>query len=578
MDNAGIAQVFAEMAQVLEIEGANVFKIRALRNAAEAIESLPHEVATLAAEPERLRDIPGIGAGIAKKIIELCETGSLREHQELLERFPASLLELLEIPGVGPKKVALFRDALGVRSIADLEAAARAGKVRDLPRMSAKTEESLLKAIDAHRQRSGRFLLTTAEAAAARLSERLGSLPGIRRLELAGSLRRRRETVGDLDLLVSCDDPAAVIERFAGAGEVAGRGETKCSIRLAGGLQADLRVVPLESFGAAWHYFTGSKAHNIAVRTMGVRKGLTINEYGVYEVRKDGSQGKRVGGESEEDVFRAVGLPWIPPELRENRGEIEAALAGKLPRLLELADIKGDVHVHTTATDGSASIEEMALAAAARGLEYIAITDHSQALAMTGGLDEARLRAQVKEVARVNRKLGRKIRVLSGIEVDILRDGALDLAVDALGEVDVVVASIHSAFNLDRDAMTERLVRAIESGAVDIIGHPTGRILTRRDPYPLDMERILRAAKERGVAMESSAQPNRLDLSDSFCRLAQELGVRVAISTDAHSPESFDLLRFGVENARRGWLGPRDVLNTLGADAFLEALHAGHRP
>jgi len=575
--NAEIARIFAEMVAIREIRGDNAFKVRALRNAAETIEALPFDLAPLASDPERLREIPGIGAGIAKKVVELAETGCLAEHAELLEEYPPTLLELLKIEGVGPKKVGLFFQDLGVKTIDDLEAAAREGRVRTLPRMSVKTEEKLLKAIASHKARSGRYLLIAAEQTAARLREMIESLPGILRLEFAGSLRRRRETVGDLDLLVSCDEPEKVMERFAGAGEVIGRGKTKCSIRLSDGLQVDLRVVPLESFGAALHYFTGSKAHNVAVRTIGVRKGLTINEYGVYEATADGVPGKRLGGEDETDVFSAVGLPWIPPELRENRGEIEAAQGKILPRLVEVGDLRGDVHMHSTESDGADSVETMALAAAERGLEYVAITDHSKSLAMTGGLDETRLAKHATAIRATNQKLAGKVRVLTGIEVDILKDGDLDLALESLLELDVVVGSIHSHFGLSREDMTTRMIRAIESGAVDIIGHPTGRILTRRDPYDLDMDKVLHAAKEHGVALEASATPNRLDLSDIHCRRARELGVKVVINTDSHSTSHLDFLRFGVGNARRGWLGTEHVLNTLGVDDFLATLHAGHR-
>jgi DNA polymerase (family 10) len=486
-------------------------------------------------------------------------------------------VEILSIEGVGPKKVRLFHDSLGIRSVADLEAAARAGKLRGLPRMSAGVEEKLLKAIEAHQSRSGRFLLSWAEQVVERLAAMIRQLPGVQRVEPAGSFRRRRETVGDLDFLVACEEPESVMDRFAGCGELIARGETKCSIKLTSGIQADLRVVPEESFGAALHYFTGSKAHNVEVRTLGVKAGLTINEYGVYQLLPDGSAGRRIGGEKEEDVFSALGLPWIPPELRENRGEIETAREGKLPRLLELSDLQGDVHMHTSVTDGTATIEEMALAAAERGRRYVAITDHSRALAMARGLDEERLRAHAARVREAGAALRGKLRLFTGVEVDILKGGELDLALDALRELDVVVGSIHSHFNLNREEMTERVLRAIGSGAIDILGHPTGRILLRRDPYPLDMDRILKAAGENGVALEASAFPDRLDLSDVHCRMAKERGVKLVINTDSHATSHLDLLRFGVDTARRGWLTAADVLNTRGPDEFLRLLHEGHR-
>jgi DNA polymerase (family 10) len=577
MENIAVARIFLEMADMCEIRGDNAFKIRALRNAAAAIESLPVDLSSLAATPERFRQIKGVGEGIAKKIVEILATGSCEEHRSLLAEFPPGLLELLQVEGVGPKKAKLFYDALGVKCLDDLELAARQGKLRDLPRLSAAAEQKILKGIAAHRSRSGRFLLSWAEDAIERLAALIRSAPGVLHVAPAGSFRRRRETVGDLDLLVACSNPEAVMEQFCRSGQVIARGETKCSIKLSSGIQADLRIVPPESFGAALHYFTGSKAHNVAVRTLGVRKGLTINEYGVFEALEDGSPGRRLGGEREEDVFAAVGLPWIPPELREDRGEIEAALAGSLPRLLEFGELQGDVHMHTTETDGQATIEEMARAALARGRKYIAITDHSKALAMARGLDEKRLEAHAAAIAATEARLGGRIRIFRGVEVDILKDGRLDLELDALRRLDVVIASIHSHFNLSREEMTARLIRSIDSGAVDIIGHPTGRILLRRDPYPLDMEKVLAAAKARGVALESSAFPDRLDLSDLHCRMAKEMGVKVVISTDSHAPAHLDLLRFGAANARRGWLEPADVLNTLGADEFLSALQRGHR-
>lgn len=577
MENSRIARILSEMADICEIRGDNVFKIRAFRAAAAAIESLPFDVVPLAADPARLREIRGIGDGIARKIVEICSTGSCAEHRDLAAQFPPSLLELLQIDGVGPKKVKLFHETLGISSLADLEAAARIGKIRSLPRLSVHLEEKILKSIADHRGRSGRFLLSWAEAAVERLSAMLRALPGVLRVEAAGSYRRRRDTVGDIDLLVACESAPPVMEHFARAGELIAHGGTKCSIRLTSGLQADLRIVPLESFGAALHYFTGSKAHNVAVRTLAVRKGLTINEYGVFEALEDGSPGRRIGGEKEEDVFASVGLPWIPPEIREDRGEIEAGLAGRLPDLITLDDIQGDVHMHTTATDGKDTIEDMALSAVEHGRKYIAITDHSKALAMARGLDEARLAEHAAAVRAVDRAMEGKVRVFTGIECDILKDGALDLAPEALESVDVVIGSVHSHFGLSRDEMTARVVRAIESGLVDIIAHPTGRLLLRRDSYPLDMERVFKAARSRGVALEGSAFPDRLDLSDLHLRMARDHGVKVVISTDSHAARQLEVMRFGVGNARRAWLEAEHVLNTRGPEIFLRQLHDGHR-
>jgi DNA polymerase (family 10) len=577
IDNATIARILTEMADISEIRGDNVFKIRAYRNAADTVESLPYEIASVAKSKAQLLEIKGIGAGIAGRIAEIVETGDNEEHRKMLEVFPPGLLEILQLQGVGPKKVGVFFTQLQVRSLDDLENAARAGLVRSLPRMSEAAEQKLLKAIAEHRQRTGRFLLQFGDQAGGRLLHMLRQLAGVKRAELAGSLRRRRETVGDIDLLVVCERPPAVMDHFCRAGAVLAQGETKSSIRLSSGLQADLRVVPEESFGAAMHYFTGSKGHNVAIRTMGVRKKLTINEYAVCHALEDGSPGERIGGETEEEIFRAVGLPWIPPELREDRGEIEAALAGKLPRLLERSDVRGDVHVHTTRTDGTGTIEEMALGAIERGHSYIAITDHSKALAMTRGLDEAALAVHAQDVARVRDAMRDRIQVFTGIEVDILQDGSLDLADDALASLDVVVGSIHSHFQLDKEEMTARVVRAIESGRIDIVGHPTGRILLRRDAYPLDMERVLEAAARHGVAMEMSSAPDRLDLSDVHARRCKELGVKLVINTDAHSTSNYDLLAYGVGNARRAWIEPENVVNTREPGEFLGMLHDGHR-
>jgi DNA polymerase (family 10) len=580
MDNGHVARILYEMADIHEIEGKSHFRVRALRNAALTVETLPLDVIGLARTggAGRLKEIAGIGAGIAKKIIEIGERGDCHEHEEQLERVPRSLLEILEVPGVGPKKVKLFQSELGVRSLDDLDLAARGGKVRELPRMGAKSEAKLVTAIERHRLRTGRFLQSKAGQVMARLTAMLRDIPGVQRVEPAGSFRRRRETIGDLDILCICDDPELVMDRFAAGGEVIGRGHTKCSIRLSSGLNVDLRIVPAESFGAAMHYFTGSKAHNVAIRTRAVKRGLTINEYGVFEVGDDGEAGERIGGATEEEVFAAVGLPWIPPELREASGEIEAAEHGKLPALIARSDLRGDLHMHTQATDGSGTVMEMAEAAIERGHRYVAITDHSKALAMTGGLDEAKLEEQAAVIAAAQEQVGTKIRILRGIEVDILAEGDLDLTHEALGQLDVVIGSIHSRFELTREEMTARLLKAIGSGVVDVIGHPTGRLLLRRDPYVFDIEAIFEAAAKHGVAMEISASPYRLDLCDTQARLARSLGVKLVINTDAHHTESLDLLPYGIGVARRAWLEPGDVLNTIeDPDAFLKALHEGHR-
>ncbi len=582
MENAGIARILGEIADLMEIKGDNPFKVRALRNAAQTVESVAQDLCAIAVrEPSRLREMPGIGERIAAKIVEIARTGDCEEHRVLLEEYPPSLLELLEIDGVGPKKAKLFFDLLGIRSIEDLEREARSGRLADVPKVREKSVEKILKGIEDHRSRAGRFLLQEAEHVAARVVAWLrAGVPGIDRIEPAGSLRRRKETIGDLDILVTCATPEPVMARFVDYPDVlsvVGRGETKTSVRLRSGLQVDVRVVPADTFGAALHYFTGSKTHNIAIRGRALDRGLTISEYGVFDVKTE----KRLCGATEEEVFAAVGLPFVPPELRENRGEVEAGAGGRLPRLVELADLQGDVHMHTEASDGHETIEAMAEAALARGRRYIAITDHSKARPRPKGghgLDEERLRAHARAIREADRAYRKKgLRLLAGIEVDILVDGTLDLAADALEELDIVIASAHYKFDLDRDEQTARFVRAIESGAVDVIGHPTGRLLLQRSSYPLDVERVVEAARKHGVALEINAYPNRLDLSDANARLAKEAGVPIVISTDSHHPSHLDLLRFGVDVARRAWLEKDDVLNTRPVDEFLEALHGKRR-
>ncbi len=581
MDNATIARILGEMADLLEIKGENPFKIRAFRNAALTVESLGHDLSAVArAAPEKLRAIPGIGAGIAAKIVEMGKTGDCDEHRLLLAEYPPTLLELLEIGGVGPKKAKVFFEALGVADLDALEKAARDGRLLTLPKMKEKTVANILRGIEGYRGRAGRFLISQAEAIALRVVEWLKRTTDARigRIEPAGSLRRRKDTIGDVDIVVTCDTPAAaVMDRYVAFPDVLsvlGKGDTKSSVKLRSGLQVDVRVVEAQAFGAAMHYFTGSKAHNIAIRGLAVDRGLTVSEYGVFT--KDGN--RRQGGEDEADIFRAVGLPWIPPELRENRGEIEAARDGRLPRLIEGKDIRGDLHMHTKETDGAETAEAMAEAAAALGREYVAITDHSKALAFARGLDEARVRAQAAVIREAQAKVGRRIRVLHGIEVDILADGALDLERDALAALDVVVASVHSRMDLPKEEQTARVIRAIESGSIDIVGHPTARKLGKREPIELDLERVFAAAKAHGVALEISAYPDRLDLSDTNARLAKEMGAKLVISTDSHQTVHLENMRFGVDTARRAWLERDDVLNTRPVGEFLAGLHEGHRP
>jgi DNA polymerase (family 10) len=514
---------------------------------------------------------PGIGKGSLARIKEIIETGTCAEHRDLRAQLPPGALQMMRVEGMGPKKVALVYRELGVENVDQLEEAARTGKLASLPRMGARTEAKLLAAIEAYRRRAGRTLLGEALPQGRSIAAALRLDPAVERVALCGSSRRGRDTIGDLDILVASTTPARVMDSFVGLPEVEEvmlRGETKCSVRLRRDMQVDLRVVAPESFGAALHYFTGSQLHNIAIRDRGKRQGLRINEYGVFDDRT----GERHGGEEEQDVFSAVGLPYIPPELREGSGEIEAAAESRLPELITEAHLRGELHMHTDASDGKAPLERMARAAVELGHEYIAVTDHSKALAMVQGLDEVRLAAQVNAVRALEQQLG-SIRILAGIEVDILADGSLDLTHEALRELDWVVASIHSHFNMPRELITHRIVTAIETGLVDCIGHPTGRILGHRDEYNVDLERVMRAAAERGVALELNAFPDRLDLSAEGCRQAKDSGVRVTLNTDAHAPGHFRLRELGILTARRGWLGPADVLNTRPV-AEIEAFRA----
>jgi DNA polymerase (family 10) len=532
--------------------------VRAYRDAARVVGDLPHDISALVAAGKDLSELHGIGTDLAGKIAEIVETGHLTLLEETERRVPEGLLELLTLGPLGPKRVKTLYDQLGIKNFDDLAAAASSGKIGGLRGFGPKMEERLLHALEHHAKEEPRLLLPTVEAVAQDLVRHLQRAKGAGQVIVAGSYRRRKETVGDLDVLVTATRDSDVMNRFVGfeeVDEVLSHGPTRSIVRLRSRLQVDVRVVPEKSYGAALHYFTGSKAHNISVRGMGVERGLKINEYGVF---KDDAQ---IAGRTEEEVYAQVGLPYIEPELRENRGELQAALEGRLPKLITLFDIKGDLHAHTTETDGRATLEEMAEGARAKGYQYLAITDHSKRVAMARGLDSKRLAQQVKTIDRLNQRLN-GIVVLKGIEVDILEDGSLDLPNDILKELDLRVCSIHYNLNLPVDRQTERIMRAMDSPYCNIIGHPTGRLLNKRAPCAVDLERIMRAAVERGCFLELNAQPDRLDLSDVCCQLAKELGLKVAISTDAHSIANLDLMRFGIDQARRGWLEPDDVLNT----------------
>lgn len=562
MENKEIARLLYETADLMEVAGDDGFRIRSYRNGAAVIAGYPERVADIVCNPERkVTEIPGIGKGLALVLAEVCQRGSFDRRDEMLKKYPASALELLKIQGLGPRSIALLYEHHGVKSVDDLERICREHKLRDLPRMGAKLEEKVLRSIEAYRKSAGRFLLSFGRRIADELSAEFRALPGIEQVEAAGSLRRGRETLGDLDLLVTGAGAAGALAHIVNhpkRQEILGQGGNKASVTYGlERMQVDVRALPHESFGAALQYFTGSKEHNVALRTAALKLGLTLNEYGLFTLESN----QRVAGETEEEVYRRLGYAWIPPELRENSGELEAAQDGSLPKLVELSDICGDLHMHTTATDGKATLREMAEAAAGLGYEYIAITDHSKALAMANGLDEERVVAFAREVRELNRD-GLPLHVFSGIECDILRDGSMDLAESALAELDLVIGSAHSYFGLEQAEMTDRLARALESPSLRILGHATGRMILQRDPYSFDFERIAAQAAQRNIFLEINASPERLDLPAHLVRAAKRLGCRFTISTDAHRPAHFQNMRFGVTTARRGWLEAGDVMNT----------------
>ena len=570
MENKDIARLLQETADLMEVAGEDGFRIRSYRNAAAAVASHPERVAGIVCDPERkVTDITGIGKGLASVLAEICQRGSFDRRDQMLARYPASALELLKIQGLGPKSIALLYEHHGVHTVDDLERICRAGKLRELPRMGVKLEEKVLRSIEAYRKSAGRFLLSFASRVAEELAGEFRALSGVEQVEPAGSLRRGRETVGDLDLLATGPDAVQALThlvRHPKTQEVLGQGANKASVSF--GLdrfQVDVRALPHESFGAALQYFTGSKEHNVVLRTAAVRQGLTLNEYGLFTLEDN----RRVAGENEEDVYHRLGYAWIPPELRENSGELEAAQDGTLPKLVQLSDIRGDLHMHTTATDGKATLREMAEAAAALGYEYIAITDHSKALAMANGLDEARVVEFAHQVRELNRE-GLPLRVFSGLECDILRDGSMDIAEDALAELDLVIGSVHSYFNLESGEMTDRLLRALESPHMRILGHGTGRLLLQRESYPYDFEQIAQRASARNIFLEINASPERLDLPAPLVRAARRHGCRFTISTDSHRPSHLMYMPLGVTTARRGWLSADEIVNTRPLNEFLQ--------
>ena len=559
VQNAEIADRFEQLADLLELQGANPFRVRAYRNAARFIRGHSRSLAELLDEGADLAELPGIGADLAGKIATPVRTGHLPLLEQTAKKVPAPLVAMTRIEGLGPKRAQALYKALKIRSLEDLARAARSGRIRELPGFGARTEQLIAQRVERAATAEHRLRLADAEQIAGPLVDYLRGIDGVKDVEVAGSFRRRRETVGDLDVLVSAARGAKVMDdvvRYEDVAEVQAQGGTRATLRLRNGLQVDVRVVPAAAFGSALHYFTGSKAHNIAVRRMAMARGLKLNEYGIF-----GGE-RRVGGRTEAEVFAAVGLPLIPPELREDRGEIDAARRGKLPKLVRLEDLRGDLHCHSRATDGRDTIEAMAKAAAARGYEYLSINDHSRHVTVAHGLDRKRLLEQVRAIDRLNARLD-GITVLKSVEVDILEDGRLDLPDAVLKELDFTVCAIHYGFGYSRARQTARILRALDNPYFSILAHPTGRLINAREAYDVDLERVLEAARARGCVMELNAQPDRLDLDDRGCRLAKEVGVRIAISTDAHRVADLGLMRFGVDQARRGWLEPGDVVNTL---------------
>ena len=579
MDNKAIAGILYEAADLLEIDGGDSFRIRSYRNAAEAIEAQTQQITDIIDEPKKVLAIAGIGKGMLLNLQEMFKDGKLSLHAELLKKYHPSMLDLLKIQGLGPKTIALIWSAYHVSDLEGVAKLAKEGKIRELPRMGEKQEQKLLKAIEDYRRIAGRFLLDVGEREAQKIIDHLKDFSGVDKITPAGSLRRGRETVGDLDILVTgkaCCDPDTLekliehVIKLPGLMEIIARGENKVSFRLRIGMQVDVRLLPPESFGAAMQYFTGSKAHNVALRQRALKMGYTLSEYSLAKLDTE----KPVAGKTEEEIYAKLKLDYIPPELRENLGEIDAAATHTLPNLITQADIQGDVHMHTVETDGRNTIEEMAAAAKEHGYKYMAITDHSKNLAFANGLDDKRALEHIKRIRAVSDQLG-DIRIFAGIEVDILADGTLDLSDSVLEQMDIVIASVHSAFNQSPAEMTDRLLKAVSNPNTSLLGHPTGRLLLRREAYAFDIDAVLKAAAEKKVAVELNAYPDRLDLGDRHLRLAKEHGVKIVINTDSHHTSHLDKIRFGILQARRAWLTKEDVLNTLPLSKFATAMKHG---
>lgn len=572
MENREIAAVFEEISNLMKIlqdDPKWQFKAAAYDRAMRSIESHPERLEDIAHDPSRkLTEIPGVGEDLANKIRELVETGACQYHQEQLKKLPRTLLDLLQLQTVGPQKVRLFYRELNIRTVDELEAAAQAGRLRELPGMSLKSQENILKALEVFRRAAGRFRLDTAFEAAQEISDYLRGFKGVEQVTPAGSLRRGRETVGDLDLLVTGRDHARIAEHFAqypGVAQILAKGQDKVSVKLKNDMQVDVRLLDRESYGAALQYFTGSKEHNVALRDRAKRRGWKLSEYGLFQ------GDKVIASRTEEEIYKKLGLEWIPPELRENLGEIEAAEKGGLPKLLELSDIRGDLQMHTTASDGKTSVEEMAEAAKKLGYRYILITDHSKAVTIANGLDERRAVENIKRIKAARKKV-KGIEIWAGAEVDILGDGRLDYPDALLKQFDIVLASVHSRMTQPAEEMTERLLKALQNSYVRILGHPTGRHLLKRDPFTFDLEKVFAAARKLGVILELNGNPERLDLCDRHVKLARDKGMKIIISTDAHHPDHFGFMRYGVITARRGWMEQKSVLNTFPPEKLLASL------
>jgi DNA polymerase (family 10) len=569
LKNLELSRIFEQIARILKIKGENSFKIRAYEKITLVLENLPIDIETIYHQGG-LKDIPGVGSAIAKKIEEFLTTGKLEYYEKLKETIPSGVIELLDISEVGPKTAKLLYEELGVDNIEKLEKAVRRHQIKDLPGMGEKSETNILSGIELYKRRKERVLLGTALPAAEDIIEALSQLKEVNKINFAGSLRRKKETVGDIDILITSRKPEKIMKTFTSLPqmrEILAEGLTKSSVITKDDIHIDLRVVEPMSYGAALQYFTGSKAHNIKLRELAVKRGLKINEYGVFDVKTD----RRVAGESEEEIYQTLNLAFIPPELREDRGEIEVAQENKLPELIKYSQIRGDLHLHTKWSDGAHTIKQMAEAAKKRGYKYIAITDHSQSLKFAGGLTEERLKEQVEIIQKLNQEL-KDFTILSGIEVDIKSDGSLDFSDEILSKLDVVIAAIHSGFKQESKVITERIIKAMQNKLVSIIAHPTGRLIGYRESYQVDINKMMDIAAETRTILEINACPERLDLNDVYCRMAKDRGVQLAIETDAHSIDGLEFMNLGVDVARRGWLEEKDIINTLSLDKLLKRL------